>query len=59
MATCDHASAAAHAVAETGTLLVVDPLADVLAELRGEGPDELAEATSANFFRLFSRAAAA
>ena len=30
-----------------------------VAELRGEGPDELAEATTANFFRLFSRAAAA
>jgi TatD DNase family protein len=30
-----------------------------VAELRGEGPDELAEATTANFFRLFTRAAAA
>ena len=30
-----------------------------VAELRGEEPDELAEATTANFFRLFSRAAAA
>jgi TatD DNase family protein len=30
-----------------------------VAELRGQGSDELAEATTANFFRLFSRAAAA
>ncbi len=30
-----------------------------VAELRGEAPDELGEATTANFFRLFSRAAAA
>ena len=30
-----------------------------VAELRGEAPDELAEATTANFFRLFARAAAA
>ena len=28
-----------------------------VAELRGEDPDELAEATTENFFRLFSRAA--
>src|SRR5688500_1115507 len=30
-----------------------------VAELRGEAPDQLAEATTANFFRLFSRATAA
>ena len=30
-----------------------------VAELRGEAPDKLAEATTANFFRLFARAAAA
>ena len=29
-----------------------------VAELRGEGPEDLAEATTENFFRLFSRAAA-
>ena len=29
-----------------------------VAELRGEAPDELADTTTANFFRLFSRAAA-
>ena len=29
-----------------------------LADLRGEDPEELADATTANFFRLFSRAAA-
>jgi TatD DNase family protein len=32
--------------------------ASFVAELRGEAPDALAETTSANFFRLFSRAAA-
>jgi TatD DNase family protein len=32
--------------------------ASFVAELRGEGHEELAEATTANFFRLFSRAAA-
>ena len=36
---------------------VVDTAAFV-AELRGEAPEELAEATTENFFRLFSRAAA-
>jgi Mg-dependent DNase len=29
-----------------------------LADLRGEDPAELAEATSQNFYRLFSKAAA-